>query len=34
MSHIAISVGDPATGEQTLWAEQVSDEDYQADPQG
>lgn len=33
MSHIAISVGDPATGGQTVWAERVSDEDYLADPQ-
>lgn len=33
MSHVAISVGDPATGQQTVWAEHVSDEDYLADPQ-
>jgi quercetin dioxygenase-like cupin family protein len=33
MSHIAISVGDPAAGGQTVWAEHVSDEDYLADPQ-
>jgi quercetin dioxygenase-like cupin family protein len=33
MSHVAISVGDPATGGQTVWAEHVSDEDYLADPQ-
>lgn len=33
MSHVAISVGDPGTGGQTVWAEHVSDEDYLADPQ-
>jgi hypothetical protein len=33
MSHVAISVGDPATGGQTVWAAHVSDEDYLADPQ-
>jgi quercetin dioxygenase-like cupin family protein len=33
MSHVAISVGDPATGGQTVWAGHVSDEDYLADPQ-
>ena len=32
MSHVAISVSDPATGQQTVWAEQVSDVDYLAGP--
>lgn len=30
MSHVAISAGDPATGQQTVWAEHVTDEDYRA----
>jgi quercetin dioxygenase-like cupin family protein len=33
MSHVAISVSDPATGQQTVWAEQVSDEAYLAGPE-
>ena len=32
MSHLAIQERDPATGEQTLWHEHVSDADYLAPP--
>jgi quercetin dioxygenase-like cupin family protein len=34
MSHIAINERDPATGEQTIWSEHVTDEDYLAPPAG
>ena len=30
MSHVAISVGDPSTGEQTVWAQHVTDDEYLA----
>ena len=33
MSHVAISAGDPATGQQTVWADHVTDEDYRAAPE-
>lgn len=32
MSHIAMQEADPETGEQTIWAEQVSDQEYLATP--
>jgi quercetin dioxygenase-like cupin family protein len=32
MCHLAISDRDPGTGQQTLWHEQVTDEDYLAPP--
>lgn len=32
MSHIAIQEADPATGEQTIWAGHVSEDDYRAAP--
>jgi quercetin dioxygenase-like cupin family protein len=33
MSHVAISANDPVTGEQTTWAQHVSDADYLAAPE-
>ncbi len=33
MSHVAISAADPATGEQTVWAAHVSDDQYRAEPE-